>query len=171
MVRQSYDIMENADPGVTAFLRAATDASPDLEPLVLPRWQPADWEALFSHGHHVSVSRGNMLIRQNAAERALYFIETGILEIVSLVSYLRVSSIGWFHPGSVVGELSFLDGKARSAEIRAVVDSELYRLDLQGYQSFADAYPRNACDLMFAIASVVALRLRNTLSNIERSIG
>jgi CRP-like cAMP-binding protein len=70
-----------------------------------------------------------------------------------------------------VGELSFLDGKARSAEIRAVVDSELYRLDLQGYQSFADAYPRNACDLMFAIATVVALRLRNTLSNIERSIG
>jgi hypothetical protein len=51
------------------------------------------------------------------------------------------------------------------------VDSELYRLDLQGYQSFADAYPRNACDLMFAIATVVALRLRNTLSNIERSIG
>jgi len=163
--------MADDDPAVAAFIRAAADASPDEEPLVLPRWQRADWEALFSHAQRVKVLRGNMLMRQSAVERALYFIGSGILEVTSVVSYFRVSSIGWFHPGSVVGELSFLDGKARSADIRAVADSELHRLDFQGYQAFADAHPREACALMFAIAGVVALRFRNTLSNIERSIG
>ena len=171
IVHQSYDSMADDDPAVATFLRAAADASPDEESLVLPRWQRADWATLFSHGQRVRVPRGNMLIRQNAVERALYFIGSGILEVTSVVSYFRVSSIGWFHPGSVVGELSFLDSKARSAEIRAVADSELYRLDLQDYQAFSDAHPREACDLMFAIARVVALRFRNTLSNIERSIG
>ena len=163
--------MANADPGATIFLRAAADASPDGEPLVVPRWQRADWDTLFSHGQYVKVPRGNMLIQQGAAERALYFVESGSLEVISIVSYLRVSSIGWFDSGSVVGELSFLDGKPRSAEIRAVVDSELCRLDFQNYQAFADAHPRKACDLVFAIGRVVALRLRLTLSNIERSVG
>lgn len=163
--------MTSADPGFIAFIRAAGAASPDEEPLVLPQWQLADWEALFSHAQRVNVLRDNMLIRQNAAERALYFIASGVLKVLSVASYVRVSSIGWFHPGSVVGELSFLDGKARSAEIVAVVDSELYRLGFEGYQAFADAHPRKACDLVFAIGSVVAVRLRNTLSNIERSIG
>ena len=171
MVHQSYDSMANDDPAIATFLRAAADASPDEEPLVLPLWQRADWATLFSHAQRVKVPRGNMLIRQSVVERALYFIGSGILEVTSVVSYFRVSSIGWFHPGSVVGELSFLDGKARSAEIRAVADSELYRVDFQGYQAFADAHPRKACDLMFAIARVVASRFRNTLSNIERSIG
>jgi CRP/FNR family cyclic AMP-dependent transcriptional regulator len=169
MVHQSQDSMANVDPGVTAFLRAA-DASSDREPLVVLRWQQADWESLFSHARHVKVAGGNMLIRQDAAERALYFVESGVLEVTSVGSYLRVSSIGWFHPGSVVGELSFLDGKPRSAEIWAVVDSELYRLDFQDYQAFADAHPRKACDLVLAIGRVVALRLRHTLSNIERSV-
>lgn len=106
MVHQSYDSMANDDPAIAAFLRAAADASPDEEPLVLPRWQRADWEALFSHGQRVNVLRGNMLIRQSAVERALHFIGSGILEVTSVVSYFRVSSIGWFHPGSVVGGAS-----------------------------------------------------------------
>ena len=163
--------MTNADSGVTAFVRAAAAAAPDEEPVVLPEWGLADWEALFSHSQRISIARGDKLIRQNAAERALYFIASGVLEVISVASYIRVSSIGWFHPGSVVGELSFLDGKARSAEIVAVADSDLYRVEYRDYQAFAEAHPRKACDLIFAIGGVVAARLRNTLSNVERSIG
>lgn len=163
--------MASADPGVMVFMRAAAAATPDEEPLVVHQWELADWEALFSHAQRVNVARGDILIRQSTPERALYLIVSGVLKVISVASYIRVSSIGWFHPGSVVGELSFLDGKARSAEIIAVADSELYRLGFEGYLAFADTHPRKACDLALAIGSVVAVRLRNTLSNIDRSIG
>ncbi len=71
---------------------------------------------------------------QNAVERALCFVESGVLEVTSIVGGLSVRSIDWFHPVSVVGELSFLDGKPRSAEVSAIVDSELYGLDFQAYE-------------------------------------
>jgi CRP-like cAMP-binding protein len=163
--------MAGADPGFMVFIRAAAAATPDEEPLVVHHWEPADWEALFSHAQRVDVARGAMLIRQSAAERALYLIASGVLKVISVASYIRVSAIGWFHPGSVVGELSFLDGKARSAEIIAVADSALYRLGFEDYLAFADTHPRKACDLALAIGSIVAVRLRSTLSTIERSIG
>lgn len=163
--------MASADPGVIVFMRAGAAATADEEPLVVHHWELADWEALFSHAQRVTVARGETLIRQSTPERALYLIASGILKVISVASYIRVSAIGWFHAGSVVGELSFLDGKARSAEIVAVADSELYRLGFDDYLAFADTHPRKACDLALAIGSVVAVRLRKTLSTIERSIG
>lgn len=167
MVHQRQDSMAKVDLGDTAFLRAGAEAKRDAEPLVVPQWQRADWEVLFSYTQHVKISRDNMLIRQNAAERALYFVESGVLEVTSVASGLSLRAIDWFHPGSVVGELSFLDGKPRAAGVCAIVDSELYRLDFQDYEAFADAHPRKACDLLLAIGRMVALRLRHTMSNVE----
>jgi CRP-like cAMP-binding protein len=168
MVQQRHDTMENVDLGVTTFLRAAAEASPDREALVVRQWQRADWETLFSHAQHVKVARGERLIRQTAAERALYFVESGVLQVGSVVGGLSASTIDCFYPGSVVGELSFFDGKPRSAEVWVIVDSELYRLDFQAYERFADAQPRKACDLVFAIGRLVAQRLRHTLSSIDQ---
>ena len=160
--------MGKVNPAVTTFLRAGAAASPDGELLVVPQWQRADWEALFSRAQHIKAARGSVLIRQDEPERTLYFVASGLLEVTSVVGNLSLGAIARFHPGSVVGELSFLDGQARSAEVRAVADSELYRLDFRDYQDFAVARPSKACDLVFAIGRVVAMRLRRTLSNIER---
>jgi CRP/FNR family cyclic AMP-dependent transcriptional regulator len=168
MVYQSQDGMAKYDLGVTVFLRAAADPNPDGEPLVVPQWKGADWELLFSYTQHVKVSRDDVLIRQNAAERTLYFVESGRLEVTSVASGLSLRAFDWFHPGSVVGELAFLDGKPRAAGVCAIVDSELYRLDFQDYLAFADAHPRKACDLVLAIGRLVALRLRHTLSSVKQ---
>jgi len=160
--------MTEADTGIATFICAAAEASPNGELLVVPQWQQANWETLFSYAQHVKVRRGDVLIRQDSPERALYFVKSGLLEVTSVVGNLSLSAIARFHPGSVVGELSFLDGQARSAEVRAVADSELYRLDFRDYQDFAGAHPSKACDLVFAVGRVVALRLRRTMSNIGR---
>ena len=162
-----HDSVTEADTGIAAFLRAAAEASSDDgELLIVPYWQRADWEALFSYAERVKVARGNVLIRQGAEERQLYFVTSGLLEVDSASGGL--SAIVMVHPGSVVGELSFLDGKPRAAKVGAVADSDLYRLEVPDYQAFVDANPRKACDLAFAIGRVVALRLRRTLSNVGR---
>src|SRR4029079_2831935 len=80
----------------------------------------------------------------------------------SVISGQSMGTLANVHPGSVVGELSFFDGRPRSAKVCSVADSELYRLDYDAFVRYADAHPRQACDLLMAIGRVVALRLRRT---------
>ena len=163
----SPSVKPPADP-VAAFLRAsAGDDKSEL--LGVPGWQRADWDALFAHAHRMHVGQGQVLIRKHAAERALYFLSSGLLEVTAVLSSHSLGPIAKVHPGSVVGELAFLDGRPRSAKVWAVKDSELYRLDFADYERFADAHPRKTCDLLFAVGRVVALRLRHSRSRLSQS--
>lgn len=155
--------------GIAAFLRAAAEANPEAQLLVVPEWQAGDWETLFSHARRLQVARGNVLIQQDASERPLYFVVSGLLEVTTVLSRHSLGPIAKVYPGSVVGELAFLDGRPRSAKVWAVTDSELYRLDFEDYRNFANAHPRQTCDLLFAIGRVVALRLRRSQTRVSRS--
>jgi len=148
--------------GIAAFLHAAAEERPDRQLLVVPQWQRADWEAFFSHAKPLHVARGKVLIQEDAAERVIYFVSSGLLEVTSVISGQSMGTLANVHPGSVVGELSFFDGRPRSAKVCSVADSELYRLDYDAFVRYADAHPRQACDLLMAIGRVVALRLRRT---------
>jgi CRP/FNR family transcriptional regulator, cyclic AMP receptor protein len=148
--------------GIAAFLHAAAEERPDRQLLVVPQWQEADWETFLSHAHPLSVARGKVLIQEEASERVIYFVSSGLLEVTSVMSSQSMGTLAKVHPGSVVGELSFFDGRPRSAKVWAVADSELYRLDYDAFLQYADAHPRQACDLLMAIGRVVASRLRRT---------
>lgn len=148
--------------GIAAFLRAAAEERPDRQLLVVPQWQKADWEAFLSHANPLHVARGKVLIQEEASERVIYFVSSGLLEVTSVMSGQSMGTIAKVHPGSVVGELSFFDGRPRSAKVWSVADSELYRLGYDAFLRYADAHPRQACDLLMAIGRVVALRLRRT---------
>jgi len=148
--------------GIAAFMRATAEDHPERELLALPQWHQAEWQGFFSHASRVDVPRGKVLIQEDASERVIYFVASGLLEVTSVLSSQSLGAIAKVHPGSVVGELSFFDGRPRSAKVWAVANSELYRLDYAGFQRYADEHPRQACDLLMAIGRVVASRLRRT---------
>jgi len=52
--------------------------------------------------------------------------------------------------------------------VYAIADSELYRLQFERYEAFAEAHPRQACDLLMALGRVVSMRLRHTETRRER---
>jgi CRP/FNR family transcriptional regulator, cyclic AMP receptor protein len=160
--RRRTKIMAGPTAGIAAFLHAAAEERPEHELLVVPQWQHGDWETFFSHSRRLNVARGNVLIQEDASERVIYFIASGLLEVTLALGGRNMETIAKVHPGSVVGELSFFDGRPRSAKVLAVADSELYRLDYDAFLQYADAHPRQACDLLLAIGRVVALRLRRT---------
>ena len=91
-----------------------------------------------------------------------FLMADAVYEVTAVLGSHSLGRIAKVHPGSVVGELAFLDGMPRSAKVWAVTDSDLYRLDFPDYQRFAATHPRQTCDLLFAIGRVVALRLRHT---------
>jgi CRP-like cAMP-binding protein len=136
--------------------------------LIVARWQPDDWVKLFRCAEELSIAAGRVLIQKNAAERSLFFVASGLLEVTSILGGQTMATIAKIKPGSVVGELAFLDGKPRSAKVWAVADSTLYRLEYDVYVKFADEHPALACELVFGIGRLVAMRLRRMMASSAR---
>jgi CRP-like cAMP-binding protein len=156
------------DRAITPFLRAAEETQSEGELLVIPRWRRPAWATLFSYTERLAVPSGHVVISKGAAERALYLVTAGLLEVTSVLGAHSLGVITTVAPGSVVGELSFLDGRPRSAKVWAIADSELHRLHFNQYERYAAAHPREACDLLFALGRLVALRLRHTTSRMSQ---
>jgi CRP/FNR family transcriptional regulator, cyclic AMP receptor protein len=154
--------MAELTAGIAAFLRAPAEDLPERELLAVPQWHHADWQTFFSHAHRMTVAQGNVLIQEEASERVIYFMASGLLEVTAALGGQSMETIAKVHPGSIVGELSFFDGRPRSAKVSVVADSELYRLSYADFLQYANAHPRQACDLLMAIGRVVASRLRRT---------
>lgn len=146
------------------FMRAAKEASASSsDVLVLPQWSEESWIQLLGRMQPRTVSANEIIIARGSQERALYFTAAGEFEVGG--AYLGGASLtrlARIPPGSVFGEQSFFDGLPRSANVWAHADGELLVLTYDSYQEFAASEPHLARDLVFALARILSLRLRNT---------
>jgi CRP-like cAMP-binding protein len=146
------------------FLHAARASSaPSSDVLLLPQWSEANWAELLGRAYARRVDASEIVIARGTEERALYFTVAGEYEVggaylggVSLTSLARIPA------GSVFGEQSFFDALPRSANVWAQTEGELLMLPFERYQQFSAQAPVLARDLLFALARVLSLRLRNT---------
>jgi CRP/FNR family transcriptional regulator, cyclic AMP receptor protein len=137
----------------------ATDRGGDA--LHLPGWAVADWQALFEQAQPVSLASGQVLIKRGQSERALYFVMDGALEVTAGAGQGEaLGSMMRELPGSVIGEISFFDGRPRTASVWATQPTQLLRLDHDGWQRFATAHPTLGHQLLFALGRVLAFRMR-----------
>lgn len=65
-----------------------------------------------------------------------------------------------FGAGVVFGEMALLDGTARSAQVEADADCEVYRLSYEDVETLLARQPRLAAKLLRNIALVLSHRLR-----------
>ena len=146
-----------------AGFRKACSSAVSGEGLLLADWRDEDWRDLFSFTAVRSVKAGDALIRHGEPDRTLYFVLRGELEIIVRsgdgLTMGRVARIG---AGSVLGELAFFDGGARSAGAWAVSDCEVAAMTPDQYTAFAQSHGDRARDLLFAMGRILALRLRRT---------
>ena len=70
-------------------------------------------------------------------------------------------------PGSLIGELSLIDGLARTASCTATTDVRCAVLSRQALEQLSRDDPRTATKLMFAVALRVAERLRDTSDKLK----
>ena len=64
--------------------------------------------------------------------------------------------------GGFFGELTFIDNKARSANVEAKWDTDLYALSRRRFNDCSRADPSTAAVLFEHLAKTIALRLRET---------
>ncbi len=143
--------------------RVADDA------VLLPHWGATEWTRLLTHTTVQAFQSGAVVIQRGAEDRALYFVAAGMLEVgITQVDGVSIAPLAKIGAGSITGEQSFFDGQPRSANVYAVADGTLLKLDLDAYTAFSSAQPVLAGDLLFALARVLSMRLRNTTYRVRR---
>ncbi len=116
------------------------------------------WDVLAEYVRPVLLSRGHLLITQGAADRKLYFLESGDLQVdVKLPDGLvRIALLG---PGSVVGEGSFFSHGRRSATVVVYSDAKVWEMTPTDFEHLSREHPGVALALSTALGAVLATRL------------
>ncbi len=112
---------------------------------------------LVEMGQELDVPAGQVLMREGEPGDALYVILDGHFEVTNRAGKAEVV-VARRGTGEVIGEMSLLDNQPRSATVRALAPSHLFKVD---QHAFDELLARNP-DTTHAILKTVASRLRNT---------
>ncbi|MCH7869719.1 MAG: cyclic nucleotide-binding domain-containing protein [Myxococcales bacterium] len=114
---------------------------------------------------------GDLVVAEGELEAFLCLVIRGAVEIVKLDSNGLSKSLARIGPGKTFGEMALIDGRPRSATVRAVSESTLMILDPEGLASLSDDKPRLALQFVLMIARDLSARLRRTSGMLVDYIG
>jgi len=120
----------------------------------LPSLTADQWERVLTHMDHIAVTPGNLLIEVGQCDRTVYLVSNGLLEIQAGDIKAEVG------PGTILGEVSFIDGKPRTASICALTETSVYSLTPESFHSLEQAEPEIASAILLDLAQVVSKRFR-----------
>jgi SulP family sulfate permease len=108
------------------------------------------------------LAAGQKLFKAGDQSDELYFILKGEIRLDVPLPEGREHHIASHHQGDFIGELGFLDGRARIDSATAVTEVELLSLSRVRFDQIAENHKRLGVTLMTEIARVLASRLRQT---------
>lgn len=86
----------------------------------------------------ILLKEGDTLIQEGATSNNMYWLQSGQL-VVAKMKGTHAVELGHIYSGELVGEMSFLDGKPRSASVRAVTECELIEIPREAFEKvFSD---------------------------------
>lgn len=132
--------------------------------LNLPGWDDDCWKRLLAGAQVMVLGNGEVLMQRDDASNDLYFLVEGKFEVtIPQSDGMTLTALVTRSPGSVVGEIAFFDGGARTASIWSRGKSVVLRLPEAAFRDFMNAEPKLACDVLCAIGRIVAERLRRCI--------
>jgi CRP/FNR family transcriptional regulator, cyclic AMP receptor protein len=137
------------------------DSNQPQDLVFLPHWDEARWNKLLTYTSRRSFRAGDIVINIGDTDRAFYIIVEGQLEVLLPTKggkKMRRTQVR--DAGSVVGEQAFIDGRPRSATIRAVTAGEMLSLSTADFEVFAAHEPELARDILFDLARLLSIKLR-----------
>lgn len=120
---------------------------------------PADLSsALFAKAHEMSLAADQIVFLAGDAGDGCYRIEDGLLKVSVSAAAGGERILAILGAGSIVGELSMIDGAPRSASVSALRDSKLRFVSRAAFESFGRSNP----DVYRHVMILLARRLRDT---------
>ncbi len=126
----------------------------------------ADLRVVFKERH---VKAGDTVFERKGHGEELFLIRRGEVRIVlPLKSTHRPHHLAVFGPGDFFGEVAFLNRTPRTADAIALKDTDLYVISRAGFDEVASGNPVVGSAFYQRLATVVALRLRDTDRELRR---
>ncbi|MBF0406394.1 MAG: cyclic nucleotide-binding domain-containing protein [Candidatus Riflebacteria bacterium] len=103
-----------------------------------------------------------------------YLVLSGELEVLHAVNgsdQLEMPVITRILPGSIVGELALIDNEKRSADVKSVINSEVYEFKTDIFEQLMHSYPVLGHKLLMNFARLIARRTRETTSRLAQALG
>ena len=89
----------------------------------------------------IKLQRNDILVREGEPSHSMYFVQSGEL-IVSRKDEGQDVILGIIRSGEIVGELSFLDEKPRSATVKAMSDCTLILIPRRMIEEIFQSQPK-----------------------------
>lgn len=121
-----------------------------------------DWLQLLDHCTTLPVKKGQTVIQQGEVRQSFFIVAAGELEVTMQGARGKVHRVALIPKGSVFGEQAFFEGTARTADVCALADGEVYEMTQAKFIVLAGQNPRLAHDILFDLARIVSTRLRLT---------
>lgn len=126
----------------------------------------AEHARLMAATEAASLPEGHVILHKGGPARSLILVEQGTLEVVeeTLGAAVVLASIG---PGGVVGEVGFVDGHARTHDVRAGSACRVRRLTREAFLALVRDDALLFAKLSIALGELLAARFRATVSELE----
>ena len=111
---------------------------------------------LFEDATAHNLRDGESLFRAGGVGDGCYRIQTGLVKIVVASQQGEERIISLLGPNAIVGELSMIDGRPRSASVVAIADCSLSFVSLDKFRKYTEAHP----ELTSYLVRTLARRLR-----------
>lgn len=112
----------------------------------------------------VEYKKGDILFHEGESSKDLYIVQTGVVKIFKECDGKKLP-IALVHAGQFVGELSFFDGKPRSATAECATDVKVIRLDKPRLEREVQKLP----SWLIVMIRSIAERMRETDDIVKRN--
>ncbi len=113
---------------------------------------------LFSGAKPVRLDADEVLFLAGERGDGCYRIKSGLLKVTMVSRSGSERILAFLGPGAIVGELSVIDGRPRSASVMAMRKAELSFLSRAAFEAFARKHP----EVYKTLVALLASRLRET---------
>jgi CRP/FNR family cyclic AMP-dependent transcriptional regulator len=127
---------------------------------------PGAFEQLCRYAKHATLKRGASICSKGDPGNSLIAVVSGMVKISVSSPDGRSAILNLIGPGEIVGEVAVLDGQARTADVTANTNCEIFVIDRREFLPFVRSQPA----LAMKFIELLCARLRWTSDQVEQVI-
>ena len=122
------------------------------------------WRNIAPYLTRHEIRAGDLLIKQGDADRSMYFLAQGSLQVFVTGGVPGSSRIAILRAGSVVGEPGLFNDGPRMANVEAMTACEVWALRGPRLEELSQRSPALVLEILRAAGNVMAVRMRANLA-------
>ncbi|RDH81414.1 MAG: cyclic nucleotide-binding domain-containing protein [endosymbiont of Galathealinum brachiosum] len=138
--------------------------------LELTNWaKDFSWHQICTISKHMeayTATKGTVIFDEGSEDNTMAIVIKGKIDIIKRESGSKVNIIASIFPSQSFGEMSLIDGEARSAQAIASTDVDMLFLSKDKLFGLLEDSPKLAFKLLLIISQMLSQRLRRTSGNL-----